>query len=171
MRLRRAGLALAVLLFAVALQTTLFARVRPFDAAPALVVLTMIGIARYLPAEDAVIVGFLTGVLQDLLVESPLGLWALTMSTVAFAVTRIRPRIEDDATLLGPAVFVVTFGALALFALLGTIFGEKMLADGGVLRKMIMPAAYNLVLAVAVLPAMTAVFGGSRRSGLKGFDL
>ncbi len=171
MRLRRAGIALALLIVAVALQTTLFARLRPFDAAPALVVLTMIGVARRLPAEDAVVVGFLTGVLQDLLVESPLGLWALTMSTVAFVVARFRSRVEDDPTLLVPVVFVVTFGALALFALLGTIFGEKTLADGGVLRKMILPAAYNIVLGLAVLPGVTALMGGSQRSGLRGFDL
>jgi rod shape-determining protein MreD len=160
-----------LLLMAVAVQTTLFARLRPLDAAPALVVLTMIGVARHLPAEDAVVVGFLIGVLQDLLVESPLGLWALTMATVAFVVARTGSRIEDDPTLLAPLVFLVSLGALALFALLGTIFGEKTLADGGVLRKMILPAAYNLVLAIAVLPAVTAVLGGSRRSGLKGFDL
>jgi rod shape-determining protein MreD len=159
------------LLIAVALQTTLFARLRPLDAAPALVVLTMIAVARHLPAEDAVPVGFLIGVLQDLLVESPLGLWALTMSTVAFAVARTRPRFEDDPTLLVPVVFVVSFGALALFALLGTIFGEKTLADGGVLRKMILPAAYNLVLAPAVLPLLTALLGGAQRSRVRGFDL
>jgi rod shape-determining protein MreD len=156
---------------AVALQTTLFARLRPLDTAPALVVLTMIAVARHLPAEDAVPVGFLIGVLQDLLVESPLGLWALTMSTVALVVARSRPRYEDDLTLLVPVVFIVSFGALALFALLGTIFGEKTLADGGVLKKMILPAAYNLVLAPAVLPVLTAVTGGSRRSGPRGFDL
>jgi hypothetical protein len=40
-----------VLLAAVILQTSLFARIRPFDVAPALTVLVVVGFARHFPAD------------------------------------------------------------------------------------------------------------------------
>jgi rod shape-determining protein MreD len=152
-----------MVIVALALQTTLFARLRPFDAAPALVVLTVIAVARHLPPEQALVVGFLGGLGQDLLAESPLGLWALVQTTVSFVVVRNRGRIEDDITLLAPATFVMTIGALALFAVLGTIFGEKTLADSGIVKKMVLPSLYNVLAAPAVLPLVTRALGGGRR--------
>jgi rod shape-determining protein MreD len=160
-----------ILVAAVALQTTLFARLRPFDAAPALVVLVVFATARHLAAEAALFAGFFAGVLADLMSETPLGLWSLTLATVAFVVVRFRGRFEDDLTLLAPAVLVVSFGALALYALLGTIFGEKTLADRGWLRNLLLPAVYNLVIAPIVLPLVTTLLGARHRAGLRGFDL
>ena len=61
MKARRAVLLAAVVVVAVALQTTLFVRLRPFDAAPALVVLVVMAYARYLPAEYALLTGFGAG--------------------------------------------------------------------------------------------------------------
>ena len=162
---RRLLVTVALVVAAAALQTTLFARIRPLDAAPALGVLIVIAVARHLPPELAVLVGFLAGLLDDLLSETPLGLWSLVLTTVAFVVVRFRERMEDDFTLIAPLVFVFSFGALALFAVLGTIFGEKTLADAGLVRKMLLPSAYNVLLAAVVLPATTRLLGAQRRRG------
>jgi rod shape-determining protein MreD len=164
-RARRIVIAGAVLVFAVALQTSLFARVRPFDVAPALVIVVVIGYARHLQAEVALLLGFGAGLLQDLMAVSPLGLWALVMSAVAYAVVRVRGRLEEDFGLITPFVFAVSFGALALFAVLGTIFGEKTLADGGVVKKLVVPALYNVLLSFVVLPLTARSIGASRRVG------
>ncbi|MEK7252259.1 MAG: rod shape-determining protein MreD [Actinomycetota bacterium] len=163
MKARRAVLLAAVVVVAVALQTTLFVRLRPFDAAPALVVLVVMAYARYLPAEYALLTGFGAGLLQDLLSETPLGLWALVMTTVAFSVLRFRDRFEDDFGLIGPFVLVVSIGGLALFSVLGTIFGEKTLADAGILKKLALPAVYNVILAPLILPLIPLTLGISRR--------
>ena len=163
MRLGRLLTAVLLVVAAAALQTTLFARLRLFDTAPALVVLVVFALARHLPPEQAIVVGFLSGLLEDLLVESPLGLWALVLASVAFAVVRLRGRLEDDFTLIAPVVLIVSVGALALFAVLGTIFNEKTLADSAFLRKMLLPAIYNTALAVIVLPAITRLLGAGRR--------
>ena len=72
--------------------------------------------------------------------------------------------LEDEFGLIGPFVFGVTTGSLALFAVLGTIFGEKTLADVGVIRKILLPAVYNVVLALLVLPLSTRSLGLARRS-------
>lgn len=163
MKTRRILIACAVLVAAVALQTSLFSRIRPFDAAPALVVLVVIGYARHLQAEVALLLGFGAGLLQDLMAMSPLGLWALVMASAAYVVVRVRARLEEDFGLITPFVFAVTFGALALFAVLGTIFGEKTLADAGVVKKLVLPAVYNVVLSPAILPFTAWSIGVSRR--------
>ena len=163
MTARRVAIAVVTVVIAVALQTTLFARLRPFDAAPALGLLVVIAVARHLPDEAGLLIGFGAGLLQDLLSETALGLWALVITVVAFATVRMRDRMTEDFRLIAPLVFVMTLGALALFALLGTIFGEKILADSGVVRKMVLPSLYNTALIPAVFPLATRLLGRVRR--------
>jgi len=162
-KLRRVLLAVVIVVASVALQTTLFASIRLFGAAPALVILVVIAYARHLPPDYALGIGFFAGFLLDLLADSPLGLWALVSTTLAFFVGRFTDRLEDDFSLLGPFVFAVTAGALALFSVLGTIFGQKTLADAGIVRKIVLPSAYNLLLAAIVLPFITWTLGIARR--------
>ena len=161
-KIRRTAATVLMILVAAALQTTLFVRLRPFDAAPALVLLVVIALARHLSPEFALLAGFSAGLLQDLLSDSALGLWALTFTTVAYAVVRLRDRMEEDFTLFGPFVFAVTAAAITLFAVLGTIFGEKTLADAGLWRKIVLPSLYNALLAGLVLPLGTWALGVSR---------
>lgn len=163
MKWRRTALAVAVALLGVALQTTLFVRFRPFDASPALALLVVLALARHLGRVEALLLGFGTGLLLDLLSETALGLWALVATTVAFVTVRLRHRFEDDVTLLVPGVFLISFGALALYGLLGTIFGEQTLADAQVVRKMLLPAVYNTVLAAVILPPVTKLVGQRAR--------
>jgi rod shape-determining protein MreD len=162
---RRIIVSSLMLIAAVALQTTLFAQIRPLNSAPALTLLVLIAADRHLPDQPALLLGFGSGLFMDLLAESPLGLWALVHTIVAFLVIRLRERTEDDPLLLALGVFGLTVAALAVFAILGTIFGEKTLADSGIVRKIVLPAAYNTVLAAAVLPGMTRLVGVGRRSG------
>lgn len=166
MTARRIIVSVSLVIIAAAVQTTLFVDFRPFDIAPALVALVVIAVSRHLSAEIAMLIGFGIGLFLDLLSESPLGLWALVMTTVAFLTVRLRDRTEDDPVLLGIGVFAVSLGALALFSVLGTIFGEKTLADSSIVRKIVLPAAYNTLLALVVLPLTTwLVAGGRTRSG------
>jgi rod shape-determining protein MreD len=156
---RRTAVAVALALLGVALQTTFFVEWRPFGATPALALLIVLGISRHRGRLEALLIGFGTGLLLDLLSESALGLWALVCTAVAFATVRLRHRFEDDVTLLIPGVFLFSFGAMALYGLLGTIFGQQTLADAQVVRKMLLPAVYNTVLAVVVLPLVTKLVG------------
>ena len=167
MKWRRTAVAVALVILGVALQTTLFVKLRPFGASPALALLVTLAVSRQLGQVPALFVGFATGLLLDLLSEGALGLWALVLTTAAYATVRLRHRFEDDLTLLIPGVFLISFGALALYALLGTIFGEQTLADAQVVRKMLLPAVYNTVLAPLILPPVTRLIGarGGRRPG------
>ncbi len=160
---RRATASTLLVIAAAALQTTLFVRLRPLDVAPALVLLVVIALARHLSAEIALLMGFAAGLLQDLLSQSVLGLWALTFTTVAYAMVRSRDRLEEDFTLYGPLVFALSVGAITLFAVLGTIFGEKTLADVGLWRKILLPSIYNAALAAVVLPVASRALGVPKR--------
>ena len=162
---RRVILALVMIITAVGLQTTLFDDLRPLNAAPALALLVLMAAARHMKDTPSLLIGFGSGILLDLLGESPLGLWALVHTIVVFVVLRFRDRTEDDPLILAFGVFLLTAGALALFAVLGTIFGEKTLADASMVRKIVLPAAFNTILATAVLPGVSWVLGARRRSG------
>ncbi len=50
------------------------------------------------------------------------------------------------------AVFGLTIAAELLFAVLGTLFGQQVCSDTGVLKKVLLAAVYNLLLALIVLP-------------------
>ncbi|MBM3694893.1 MAG: rod shape-determining protein MreD [Actinobacteria bacterium] len=168
MKWRRTAVAVALVILGVALQTTLFVRLRPFGATPALALLVALAVSRHLGQVPSLAVGFCTGLLLDLLSETALGLWSLVLTCVAYATVRLRRRFEDDATLLIPGVFLISLVALAQYALLGTIFGEQTLADAQVVRKMLLPAVYNTVLSPLVLPLATRLLGerGGGRRGI-----
>ncbi|MBT8213235.1 MAG: rod shape-determining protein MreD, partial [Acidimicrobiia bacterium] len=93
---RRVGISLGLVVIAVILQANLFGpgRIQPFGASPALVMLTVIAVARYLDDEPALLVGFTGGLLQDLLGGQPLGLWALVLTVVAYVTVATRDRFE-----------------------------------------------------------------------------
>ncbi|MCU0280890.1 MAG: rod shape-determining protein MreD [Acidimicrobiia bacterium] len=169
MKWRRTAVAVALVILGVALQTTLFIRLRPFGASPALALLVTLAVSRHLGRVPSLLVGFATGLLLDLLSETALGLWALVLTTVAFATVRLRRRFEDDVTLLIPGVFLLSFVGLALYALLGTIFGAQTLADAQVVQRMLLPAVYNTILAPLVLPPITRLIG-PRGGGRPGWD-
>ncbi len=163
MKWRRAIVVVAIIVLTAAMQTTVFVRLRLFGAAPQLGVLVVIAMSRNLEPIESLLYGFGTGLLLDLLAETPLGLWALVCAAVAYTTVRLRRRLEDEVTLLGPAVFVFTFGALALFAILSTIFGQKTFSNAGWVGFMMLPALYNSLLAVLVLPLITRLIPGAGR--------
>jgi rod shape-determining protein MreD len=167
---RRTAVAVALVILGVALQTTLFVRLRPFGASPALALLVTLAVSRHMGQVSALVVGFATGLLLDLLSETALGLWALVLTCVAYATVRLRRRFEDDVTLLIPGVFLLSFSTLALYALVGTIFGEQTLSDAQVVRKMLLPAVYNTILSPLVLPPITRLLRARPGTG-RGLDL
>jgi len=156
--MRPGGLPLTLSLVVVAaiLQTTLFGdgRLQPLGASPALVALIVIATARYLEPEQALLVGFTAGLLMDLLGSSPLGLWAMAMTTVGYLTLRVRHQADRGILVIGIGVFGLAFLGNALFSIAGTLFGQRTLSNPDVLRLMVLPALYTMVLAVGVLPGV-----------------
>ena len=163
MRTRAIGLSLLAATIAVLLQTTLFAQVRLFDVAPDLVLLTVIAVARRLDAEPAVLLGFTSGLAVDLLGSSPLGLWALVLTLIAYATVRTRDRFDINIVATGIAVALLSLLGVALVVVIGTLFGEASFRDPNVFRKILLVPVYNLVLGMVALPLVTLVVAGRRR--------
>lgn len=161
---RNTAIALTLVVVAVLLQTTLFIELDPFGAAPNLVLLVVIACCRYLPPETGVLFGFTAGVLTDLLGDSPLGMWALSMTVIAFVVVRLRDRVEDNPVMRWAGVFVLTVLGESLFVLVNTLFGQQTLGQSGVLRIILLSGVYNTILALIVMPGTTLLMRPPRRS-------
>ena len=166
MRGRRVVIALGLVVLAVVLQTTVFApgRIQPFGAAPNLVLLVVIGCARFLDPEPALLVGFTGGLLVDLLSSSPLGLWAMVLTAVTFVALKVRRRAADGPLVVAGGVFALTLLGQVLFVFVGTLFGQKTIEDPQIVRKLLLPAIYNVILAAPVLWGIRALLRPSQRS-------
>lgn len=159
---RQIGSALIVVIVAVILQTTLFARLRPLDVPPDVVILAIIGCARWLEPEPGVLLGFTGGLFIDLFGSAPLGLQALAFTLVALVAVRTRDRYAYNVLGVGVAVGLLTFLGIALVAILGTLFGQGTLGDPDILKTLVLVPVYNVGLAIIVLPIIGAVMGETR---------
>lgn len=153
MRSRYLNIAIATAIVAVILQTTLFDRyLDPFGVTADFVLLIVVAASFYLAEEAAMVLGFSAGLLNDLLGNTLLGLWALVLTVVGYGAVRLRPRIEGNTFLVLGTVFVLTIGGELLFAVLGTLFGQQVFSDVNAFKKILLAAVYNLILASAVVP-------------------
>jgi len=158
---RQIAVTLALVVSAVILQTTMFGdgRIQPFGAAPNIVTLVVIATVRYLDPEPGILIGFTAGLLLDLLGGSPLGLWAMSLTVIAFITLRVRRRADEGWLIVAIGVFGLTFLGQALFAVGGTLFGQRTLNNPSVVQTMILPSLYNTLLAALVLPGVTKLMG------------
>ena len=158
---RHIAVTLALVVSAVILQTTMFGdgRIQPFGAAPNIVTLVVIATVRYLDPEPGILIGFTAGLLLDLLGGSPLGLWAMSLTVIAFITLRVRRRADEGWLIVAIGVFGLTFLGQALFAVGGTLFGQRTLNNPSVVQTMILPSLYNTLLAALVLPGVTKLMG------------
>lgn len=164
---RRVGVALAVIVVAVVLQGALFGegRIHPFGASPSLVAIAVIATVRHLDPEPAMLVGFTGGLLADLLGGSALGLWAMSLTVLAYVTLRVRDRADDGPLVIAFGLFILTFLAHGLFALAGTLFGQRTLVNPDVIHLMLLPSLYTMIIGAAVLPLVTVAMRGRRTRG------
>lgn len=75
--------------------------------------------------ERGAMLGFITGVVTDLFLQTPLGLSALTFTVVAFAVGSMQTAILRNAFWIVPVTAIVGSAAgVGLYALLGAMVGQ-----------------------------------------------
>ena len=96
---------------------------------------------------------------------SPLGLWAMALTVVAYVTLRVRDRADDGPVVIGFGLFTLTVLGHGLFALAGTLFGQQTLANSDVTHLMLLPALYTTILGAAVLPLVTLAVRGRRTRG------
>ena len=151
---------LVAVVILIVIQTTVFGagRVQPLGVAPALVTLIVILVAPFIETEYHVLLGFTAGILVDLVGSGTLGLWAMTLTIVAYASSRLRTRIAQSPIAMGVIVFGLTVAGQMIFVLVSTIFGQNTIAEPQLLQKIFLPAVWNLVLAYPLMWVLKRVF-------------
>lgn len=164
---RDIGISLVMVIIAVVAQTAVFGdgRINPFGVSPAVVIVVVLAFARYLDPEPALLLGFTGGMLLDLLGGSPLGLWAMAYTVCVYTGLRLRERTEDGPIVVGVGVVALTLLANALFLVVGTLFGERFFTSTAFIKDMVVPAFYNLAIAIVAFPLATRLIGSRRRYG------
>jgi rod shape-determining protein MreD len=160
----RVVISLVAVLIAIVIQTTVFApgRIQPLGVAPALVTLVVIAISREVESEYLLLIGFTAGILMDLIGSGTLGLWAMTLTAVAYAAGRLRYRFAEGPAYVAGVVFGLTVASQFLYVLLGTLFGQGTLSEPGVFWKIVLPGVWNLILAVPVFWLLGKAFKTQR---------
>ncbi len=156
----RVAIALLAIVASLVIQTTVFGAngIEPFGVAPALVTLVVIAIGPYVEPEYHLLLGFTAGILADLMGSGTLGLWAMTLTVVAYVSYRLRARFNESVMLSGVLIFSLTLLGQVTFVLLGTLFGQDLVSDASLAAKVVLPAVWNLVLGIPVLLVLSRVF-------------
>ena len=166
MRRSRIVIALVAVVVSIVLQTTLFGAsgIQPLGVAPAIVVLVIIAVAPWIEPEYHILLGFTAGILLDLIGSGTLGLWAMTLTVVAFAAEALRARYADSILLSLVVTFVLTLAAQLVYVFLGTLFGQETASEPGLVSKIVLPAVWNVLLAYPVFWILRIAFRPRDRS-------
>lgn len=149
-----------LLLLAVVLQVTVFADVRVAGVAPELLVLFAVMIGYWAGPERGPTVAFVVGLLWDIYLPTPVGLAAIVFAVVAFAVGVGGAELfRDSRTQLAAIAFVGTFGAVAGYALLGEVMGQRGLVDLEMLRIATIAGVINASLTPLLRPLLSWSLG------------
>lgn len=167
MRIPKAPLVLTMMILAIVVQTTLLGQVRSW--APDLVVLMVILFAlSRIRAEFVLLIGFSSGLILDLIGTSLIGLRAVVYTTVAYAAMRTIHYAEIGRVTMGLWAGVLTFMALALVIVLGTLFGQTNVVGPDVGSRMIVIPLLNAGLAALSAPLFVRIV--DRDTGIFGYS-
>lgn len=156
MRPRAIVLLLVTLVAAVVIQTTLFSRFR--IVTPDLVLLLSILYAITGVRREAVLVlGFVGGLVVDLLSSTVLGLRAIVFTIVAYIAIRTVHRADFGPVAIGIWVALLTLVGVVLFLLFGTLFGQGGLIVTGLGRRILFVPLTNLALSFLVAPLLQRI--------------
>src|SRR5262245_51228718 len=116
----------SVIVVALAIQTTLFTDLQPFDALADIMLLLALAAGVVVGPRNGALVGFITGVAYDLMLRTPFGLSALTYALAAYGAGYLQAMVSagswwSSMFVMGAASAV----AIAGYAVIGTVFGLK----------------------------------------------
>lgn len=162
MRARTILIALASLLVAVVAQTTLFSRFQ--YVTPDLVLLLVILFAATdMRREGVLVLAFSGGLVVDLLSSTVMGLRAAVFTVIGFVAIRTAHRMDIGPVAVALWVGILTFFGVALFLLLGTLFGQGGLVATGLGRRLVLVPLTNLVFSFPLAPLLNRMISGKVR--------
>jgi len=153
MRLRSLLIVASLFLISVVLQTTLFSQTEVFTPDLVLLVVILLSLTRIRP-ELVLGLAFLAGLTIDLLGSAVLGLRAIVFTVVAYLALRSRDRADIGRIITGLWAGLLTFGGVVLLIVVGTLFGQTVLLGEGVVDRLFLVPAANLILALIFAPLL-----------------
>src|ERR671930_2719930 len=161
--MRRALLWSAIVLTAIVLQSTVFARVTLAGAKPELVYMVTVILAYLEGPRSGAVAGFFGGMAEDFLLDQPKGITALTLTLVGYAVGTIRQFVVTPSPLLPVLVVGAATTAAVLFnQFISFLLGQLHVGAGYVLKVALLEGVYNAVLTPFLFPVIRRVAESSR---------
>jgi rod shape-determining protein MreD len=161
--MRRALLWSAILLTALVLQSTLFAKVTLAGAKPELVYMVTIILAFLEGPSSGAVAGFAGGMAEDFLLNQPKGITALTLTLVGYAVGTLRQYIVTPSPLL-PVALVggATTAGLLFYGMVSFLLGQLDYGAGYLIQIALLSGLYNAILTPLFFPIVRRVAESSR---------
>ena len=144
----RIGRAVAVVLTALVLQASLFARFSFEGARPEILVLVALMAGFVAGPEDGAVIGFAAGLALDVVVRTPFGLSALVYTLAGYATGSITASVLRSAWWIASLVGAVgSAGVMVVYALVGAVLGEPTLSGPSLATIVVVVSAVNALLA------------------------
>lgn len=152
MVIRRVRLVLLVVTLVV-LQTTVFPHLRVFGAIPDLLLVATVAVAFEEGPQTGAIFGFVSGLVLDLFLASPLGLSALANSVTGYSVGVFQSGFVRESRTM-PMVLGGIGGLIGgtIFVVVGGIVGEPGYFSLTSVRVILVAALYDAVVAPLIFP-------------------
>jgi len=152
---RRVVVFVAVIVTALLLQTTVFPVLTLLKVKPELLYLVTVVFAALLGPAEGAIVGFVGGLAQDFLLNSPKGITALTLTMLGYTIGLARQYITSPSPLL-PAVLVAlgTAAGVAFHQGVAFLLGEEEGPFGYVAKVVLVTAFYGAILTPIFFPVL-----------------
>jgi rod shape-determining protein MreD len=160
---RRAILLTVVVLTALLLQTTVFPAATLRGARPELMYLLTICFAVLEGPASGAVTGFVGGMAQDLLLNQPKGITALTLTLLGYAIGMLRQYIVSPSPVL-PVILVAagTFVGVVFYGVVTFLLGQLDTSWPYVVRVAALSGVYNAILTPLVYPILRRAAEGSR---------
>jgi rod shape-determining protein MreD len=161
--MRRALALIAVIITAILLQSTVFSQLRLLGVRPELLYLVTIVIALQEGPNEGALVGFTCGLAQDMLLDQPMGITALTLTLLGYAVGMARQYIVSPSPLV-PTIVVAIATALgvAFYEIVTFLLGQFEAGFTYAVKVALLTALYNAVLTPILAPLLRRIVEGSR---------
>lgn len=144
------------------LQISLFADVHPLGVAPELPLLFAIFAGRECGTDRGVTAAFFGGLLYDVVLDTPVGLWAVTCALIAYGVGSFVENLASEGGVVWWATTALLSAAgVVAFALSGALVGREDLVRHGLLGIAVRVAIVNTLLS----PLVARVVRWGFRSG------
>ena len=161
--IRRILAVIAVIVTALLLQSTVFSSLRLLGVRPEFLYLVTIIVAFLEGPNEGAVVGFVSGLAQDLLLNEPKGILALTLTLVGYTMGMLRQYIVSPSPFL-PVVLVAlgTTAGVAFYVIVNFLLGNYDNTVAFAVRVALLSGLYNAILTPLVFPVLRRLFEGSR---------